>query len=306
MSRIAEALQRAASGDSPAPAPGAQSAREGQDRPAQDHPAVEVLLTGVPRPADRHLAPVRGLDPSLAGKFVVTAAVPPASVEQYRRLAATLHHEQVDRGIKTVMVTSAMPGDGKTLTASNLALTLSESYRRRVLLIDADLRRPMMHHHFRIPNTSGLNDGLKAPTDQKLIVVQVSRQLSVLTAGRPDPDPMSGLTSHRMKRVLREAASLFDWVVVDTPPVGLLPDANLLAAMVDAILLVIGAGATRLKPITRAIEALGRDRIIGVVLNRADDREVAAGYGYYGYYGSPRGHRPAREGRGESPAGLES
>ena len=88
------------------------------------------------------------------------------SVEQYRRLAGAVHGLQVDRGLKTLMVTSAVPNEGKTLTVTNLALTLSESYKRRVLLIDADLRRPSVHDLFRIPNTTGLAEScaLNAPT----------------------------------------------------------------------------------------------------------------------------------------------
>jgi len=94
---------------------------------------------------------------------------------------------------------------------------------------------------------------------------------------------MSGLTSGRMRRLIGEAAGTFDWVIIDTPPVVLLPDANLLAAMVDGAILVIGAGKTPHKLITRAVDALGRNKILGVVLNRVDRSHVAGGYGY-GYY----------------------
>src|SRR2546430_15051118 len=95
---------------------------------------------------------------------------------------------------------------------------------------------------------------------------------------------LSGLTSNRMRRLVGEAAATFDWVIIDTPPVVLMPDANLLAAMADAAILVIGAGKTPYKLITRAVDTLGRGKIIGVVLNRVDRRNVAGGY-TYGYYG---------------------
>jgi capsular exopolysaccharide synthesis family protein len=152
-----------------------------------------------------------------------------------------------------------------------------------VLLIDADLRRPSVHEVFQLKNTAGLTDCLKAPTDRQLPIIQASPYLSLLLAGRPDSDPMSGLTSDRMQRLISEAAATFDWVVIDTPPVVLLPDANLLAAMVDGAILVIGAGKTPHKLITRAIDALGRTKILGVVLNRVDRSILAGGYGY-GYY----------------------
>src|SRR5205809_576306 len=121
--------------------------------------------------------------------------VPASAVEQYRRLAAALHHTQLERDTKVLMITSASPGEGKTLTATNLALTLSESYRRNVLLIDADLRRPSIHQMFQLPNVLGLSDGLHSMTEEKLSLIQVSDTLTVLLAGRPDPDPISGLTS---------------------------------------------------------------------------------------------------------------
>jgi protein-tyrosine kinase len=218
-----------------------------------------------------------------AEKLVVTARPEQSTVEQYRKLAATLHHAQVQRDLKVVMVSSAVSGDGKTLTSTNLALTLSESYRRRVLLIDADLRRPSVHEVFQVRNSAGLTECLKADTEHRLPLIQASSYLSLLLAGRPDSDPMSGLTSSRMQRLIGEAAATFDWVVIDTPPVVLLPDANLLAAMVDAAILVIGAGKTPYKLITRAVDALGRNKILGVVLNRVDRSCLAGGYGY-GYY----------------------
>ena len=132
---------------------------------------------------------------------------PSAAVEQYRKLAATLHLANVEQELKVIMVTSAVPGDGKTLTAANLALTLSESYRRRVLLVDADLRRPSLYDIFQLPNMAGLTDWLKASSQRKLPVVRVSEYLTFLPAGRPDPDPIGGLTSDRMCRLLKDAAA---------------------------------------------------------------------------------------------------
>jgi protein-tyrosine kinase len=201
---------------------------------------------------------------------VVNPGTPSVAVEQYRRLAAVMHQAQLDRGIKTVMIASAFAGEGKTLSATNLALTLSESYRRRVLLVDADLRRPMMHEIFQIPNLAGLSDGLKSDVLRKMPLVDITPNLSILPGGRPDPDPMSGLTSPSMKHVLKQAAERFDWVILDTPPVMLLPDGHLVAAMVDTVVLVIRARRTPLDAVKRAVAAIGHQRIIGVVLNHVD------------------------------------
>jgi capsular exopolysaccharide synthesis family protein len=223
------------------------------------------------------MAVFRGFSHGSAEKLIVTPSIRPTALEQYRKLAATLHHAQTDRGIRVVMVASALVGEGKTLTATNLALTLAESYQRNVLLIDGDLRRPSVHEVFQVANDVGLTDGLKADADQKLSLVQVSPRMTLLTAGRPDPDPMSLLTSSRMRRVIEEAAGRFDWVVIDTPPVALITDANLLAAMVDVAVLVVRAKSTPYDFVQRAVEALGRERVIGVVLNRVDEEQVSAG-----------------------------
>ena len=154
----------------------------------------------------------------------------------------------------------------------------------------------MIHQVMGIANGQGLNDVLKAPEDRRPAVIQVSDRLHVLTAGRADPDPMSGLTSDRMLRVVREAADRFDWVILDTPPLALLPDANLLGAMVDVAVLVVGAGRTPLKMIERAVEAIGRERIVGVVLNRVEQRNMTPEYakGRYEYrYVATEGNAPA-------------
>jgi len=210
----------------------------------------------------------------------------PTSTEQYRRVAGRLYLAQAEHGTRIVMVTSALPGEGKTLTATNVALTLAESYKRQVLIIDADLRRPWVHEMFQVPNLSGLNDGLRSAEDHKIPLLRLTDNLSVLTAGRPDRDPMSVLSSDRMRRVLQEASARFEWVIIDTPPVALLTDAHLLASLVDAVLLVVQAGKTPLAAINKAVEAVGRERILGVVLNRADHAAVYHAYDYYGSYGT--------------------
>ena len=208
----------------------------------------------------------------------------PSSVEQYRRLAARLYLAQAERGTKIVMVTSALPGEGKTLTATNLALTLSESYKRKVLLIDGDLRRPFIHQMFQLPNVSGLNDGLRTENDRKIPLINYTDHLTILTAGRPDSDPMSVLSSDRMKQVLEEAGARFDWVIIDTPPVGLMTDAHLLASLVHSVILVVQAGRTPLPSIKTAVQAVGRERILGVVLNRTESGSPNAAYNYYSEY----------------------
>jgi capsular exopolysaccharide synthesis family protein len=213
--------------------------------------------------------------------------LPSAVVEQYRRLAASLHHAQLDRGIKTVMICSALGGEGKSLTATNLALTLSESYRRRVLLVDGDLRRPSLNKVFDLPELPGLADGLSADDDRRLPVAQLSTYLTLLPAGRPTPDPMASLTSNRMKQIISEAREAFDWVIVDTPPIALLTDASLLGSMVDTTVLVVRVAHTPLAAVKKALDVLGRNRVMGVVLNRGAAHAHSSHYSaYYSGYSS--------------------
>ena len=229
--------------------------------------------------------------PESREKLVVNGKLPAGAAEQYRRIGGLLHHLQQDRGIHVVMVASATPGEGKTLTAVNLALTFSESYRRRVLLIDADLRRPMLHTVLGVNNSrAGLSALLSSPTEYQLKTTHISDLLELAPSGAPDPDPMSGLSSERMRRIVADAGSRYDWVILDTPPVTLLPDASLLAAMVDVAVLVIGAGRTPLALVEKAVSTIGREKVMGVVLNRVERQHFpGAAYKYEYRYYTPAG-----------------
>ena len=214
---------------------------------------------------------------------LVTGSVSKLSIEQYRRIAAVLHEEQVRRQLKTVMITSAAPHEGKTLTVVNLALTLSESYGRRVLVIDADLRWPSVHTFLNIPNGPGLTEALRGGSHE-LQITNVSDRLSLVTAGRAGAAPLAGLTSPRMAEVIEECAARFDWVLLDTPPVGMLPDAQVLARLVGGVLFVIAAGSTAAATVEQAIAELGDESIIGTVLNRVEERRIGTADYYNEYY----------------------
>lgn len=303
MTRLSDALARAAQ-PVPSTVPVAGGPVAPLAAPAETWPAESTRGPGVPSSFDEPAltaeptedAEPLALEPNAPFVHVandaklVTHGTAHGSIEQYRRLAARLHVAQAEAETRVVMITSAVASEGKTLTATNLALTLSESYKRRVLLIDADLRRPFVHELFRLPNVTGLNDGVRGDAGRRVPLIQVSEHLSVLTAGRPDPDPMSVLTSERMQRILKDAAAAFDWVIVDTPPIGLLSDAHLLARLVDTVVLVVKAGSTQHPEMVRAVEAIGRDRILGVVLNCAEHQKRSA---YYRYSYPARADRPA-------------
>lgn len=249
--------------------------------PAATAPAPPLESVAMPPLEPEPLPPTAGAAfPTMADIAVrQPVAIPEAALltggqdvlatEQYSRLAATLHDAQVEQGIKTLMVTSALPREGKTLTSINLALTLGELYSRRVLLIDADLRRPSVHSVLRLSSRSGLGEALRA-SHAPLPIVKVTPHLSVIVGGRPEASPVADLASARMKAVLDQARAHFDWVILDTPPAALLPDANLIARWADGVLLVIAARRTPYRTIQEAMELIGPGRVIGSVLNRSD------------------------------------
>ncbi|MGQ0734875.1 MAG: CpsD/CapB family tyrosine-protein kinase [Acidobacteriota bacterium] len=311
MSRIDEALRRAAegqashTGSTPEPVGGSDV-----EELAQEPFPIEIAgrlrkrshtAAGARSPEDRtppapdtpEPSPLRErIDSRLEEKVVADNKMERVPREQYRRLAAMLHDAQSNSGLSVIMIASSVPGEGKTLTAANLALTLSESYLNRVLLIDADLRKPALHQVFQLETATGLLDGLQhGEADVKLVLRSVSPTLWILPAGRPTEDPMAALTSDRMRQLLNEAKEAFDWVIIDTPPLLMLPDAHLLASMVDGAILLVKAGSTPHALVKRAADIIGRNRITGVVLNQAD-AHLQAGYGrkYYDRY--PYGLRP--------------
>jgi capsular exopolysaccharide synthesis family protein len=254
----------------------------GEARKAEGHngtpfPRVE-RLSAPPPPAKWH--PTAEFE----AKLVTAGRTGPVPLEQYRRLAAALHDAQIARQVKAAVVTSAVPSEGKTLTVVNLALTLSESYGRRVLLIDADFRAPSVHDVLGIRNERGLSEAL-SDAHSAPPMIEISPTLSVLTSGTAIASPLAGLSSPRMDALIELCTSQFDWVLLDTPPVGVMPDAQLLARRIGSVVFVIGAGSTPAAVVERAIVELGPEYLIGTVLNRIDDRSIPE-IGYYSHYPS--------------------
>jgi capsular exopolysaccharide synthesis family protein len=211
-------------------------------------------------------------------RLVVSPKMSHTALQQYRRLASTLHQLQIERGLRSLIITSAVAGEGKTMTAANLALTLSESLKRRVLLIDADLRRPVLDKIFKTRSSPGLSNML-ASTEPVARVVAVSERLTLLAGGRPEHDPSAVLTSDRMRLLVEDAVKSFDWVLIDTPPAGVFSDASLLSMLTDGVLMVIRASSTPLAQIQRGIAAVTPERIVGTVLNQTENITMQQ-YGY--------------------------
>ena len=204
-------------------------------------------------------------------------------VEAYRLVRANLQFATLDRPWRTLLITSAGPGEGKSTTTANLGVALAQT-GKRVLVMDADLRRPNLHKLFDVSNSHGLTtlllaDGVELENPLRPTEVE---NLWLLPSGPLPPDPAELLASRRMKALLERLTSLFDVVIVDTPPVLAVADPIVLAAEVDGTMLVVDTQRTRVEAARRAVEALQKSgtRVLGAVLNKLSKRSGQ----YYSYY----------------------
>jgi len=204
-------------------------------------------------------------------------------VEAFRLLRANLQFSSVDAPARTLVVTSPGPGEGKSVTLANLAVVIAQS-GLRVVAVDADMRRPVLHKIFGLPNTHGLSDAIlhsNPPVDEHLQATEVEN-LWVLACGPLPPNPAELLGSERMGAVIEELKGQVDMVLLDSPPALVVADTIVLGNRVDGVLLVNDVGRTRRSEARQAVEEFRRMRakLLGVVLNRLPRR----GGGYYNHY----------------------
>lgn len=219
-----------------------------------------------------------------------------AASEAFRELRTNLMFSGVDRALKTIVVTSAVPGEGKTRTASNLAVTLAQA-GHQCILVDADFRRPSVHRLFRRVDLRGLSNMILAGEIQPdLIRTTELSGLRFVCSGTPPPNPSELLGSDRMVRITEDLVRSCDIVVFDTPPLNAVTDAAPLASRADATILVIEAGRTTRQTAAKAKDALDRvgAKIAGVVLNKVKSEGETY---YYGYHAADQQEAP----RGENP-----
>ncbi len=209
------------------------------------------------------------------------------AAEAYRTLRSNVEFAAVDAPVKTLLVTSSIPGEGKTTTAANLAVVFAQD-GRRTILVDADFRKPGVHKIFDLPNAEGLSSLLRTDDVEMDHVAQATEQenLRVITTGPLPPNPSELLGSQRMRLILERLVSSSDLVIIDSPPLQAVTDAAILAAIADGTLFVIDAGRTRRGAVESGREALAKAdaRTLGAALNRIPERSNG-GYVYYDYYG---------------------
>ncbi|GMK39902.1 tyrosine protein kinase [Paenibacillus sp. CCS19] len=202
--------------------------------------------------------------------------------EAYRKLRTNLKYSESERALKLLMVTSASAKEGKSTTAVNLATVYAQA-GQRVLLLDCDMRKPTVHKTFALSNRNGLSQVLSGQSEW-VDAVQPTRikNLQVLTSGPIPPNPSELLDATRMDGLLEQLRERYDMVLIDTPPVLAVSDAQIMATRCDGVLLVVNARGAKRREAIKAREALllVQARIVGVALNGTPPKE---GYGYYEY-----------------------
>ncbi len=220
------------------------------------------------------------LDPSRPGE---------APAEEFRSLRTRLNHIQSLQPIHSLVITSPSPAEGKSFTAANLAIAQAQLENNFTLLADFDFRRPVIHTLFQLPRSPGITDYLQGKAGLEQIIRRLEgTNLFVMTAGEAVLNPLELLNLPAAKELIEDTPELFNWVIIDTPPLLFAADANLLSTMAHALLLVVRIGATTIDSVTRAMGSLCQNNILGIVVNAAQKSELYSKYTYYhSYYTSP-------------------
>lgn len=219
-----------------------------------------------------------------------------APAEEFRMLRTKLIHLQESQPLHTLVITSASPAEGKSFTAANLAISQAQIANKRVLLADFDFRRPTVHNTFQIPGSPGLTDFLTGKAKLSEIIYRVSdTNLYMIPAGGAVPNPLELLNLQECRILIDELRNHFDWAIFDSPPLLFAADANLLSTMCDGTLLVVRIGTTTYDSVTRAMQSLCENNVLGVVVNGARRGELYSKYSYYHDYYSPESQTPSLE-----------
>lgn len=206
--------------------------------------------------------------------------------EAYRTLRTNIQYSSFDKEIKTILVTSTAPAEGKSTTCGNLALTMAQA-DKRVLVIDCDLRKPTVHKKFTISNEKGVSNFLIGQTALEEVVYKYSDNLYLLPSGTIPPNPSEMLSSKKLKEFLETLKEEFDCIIIDSPPVMAVTDAQILSTIVDGVLLVAASGQTEKEGLLKAKDQILKvnGNLLGVVLTKMPMKK-GKGYGnYYYYYG---------------------
>lgn len=281
MSRVHDALRKVQpAAITPPQAPPAGQAEE-TVRLAE--PATPELKEAIAR------FPVVPFNPAPDASLLDPARPGVAPAEEFRSLRTRLNHIQTLQPVHSLVVTSPSPGEGKSFTATNLAIAQAQLENNFTLLADFDFRRPVIHTLFQLQRSPGITDYLQGKVGLEQIIRRLEgTNLFVITAGEAVLNPLELLNLPAAKQMIEELPELFNWVIIDTPPLLFAADASLLSTMAHALLLVVRIGSTTIDSVTRAMGTLCQNNILGIVVNAAQKSELYSKYTYYhSYYSAP-------------------
>ena len=205
--------------------------------------------------------------------------------EEFRTLRSRLYSTREKMTLKKVLVTSALPKDGKSFTAANLAQVMVKQHGRRVLLIDADLRGPRLHMMLGTTSSPGLSDYLQGASDEFSVMQRGPMEnLFFIPCGREISDPAELVSNGRLQLLMQRVEALFDWIIVDSPPAVPVSDASILAKACDGVLMVVRSNATPVDMARRAREEFSEQALVGVVLNGTESGAIPYSRYYYDQY----------------------
>ncbi len=288
MSRVHDALRRAEQGGAipEAPLTAAAGAEDTEPPAPTAHTAGGSILVS-PLRTSMDLGALEGVEavayqPAPESHLLDLSNSHETPAEEFRTLRTRLNHLQTLQPLHTIVVTSPSPAEGKTFTAVNLALAESHLSENMVLLGDFDLRRPVIHNLFQIERAPGLSDYLAGDCSFAQSMRRIEgMNLHVMPAGTPVKNPLELLNTRQFKALFDELPRYFNWSIFDTPPLLFSADANLLATLADGTLLVVKIGATTFDNVTRAMQSLCENNVLGIVANGARASELYSKYTYY-------------------------
>lgn len=213
--------------------------------------------------------------------FVMEKAPKSIDAEAYRSLRSNIEYSSFDDEYRVIVVTSSVPGEGKSTTAGNLAIALAQS-GNKVLLVDCDMRKPSIHKKFKISNAAGTAELLLRKKSFEEVANDYNENLTIITAGKIPPNPSEMLASRAMTAFIKEMKNEFKYIILDTPPLQAVTDAQVLSTKADGVLLVVRAGSTKKELVSNSVDLINKvhGKVIGTVLNGVENKRN--NYYYYG------------------------
>jgi capsular exopolysaccharide synthesis family protein len=267
-----------------------ENVERGTSFPAQTapvEPADVAPVTAEPSPSDKH--------PDVFAQFQSLPAVGRPEnqlvsltdneslvAEKFRFLAVRLRHLRRERPLQKVLITSTIPHEGKSMVAANLACTLARKRQQRTLLMEGDVRRPSLSKMFGLERAPGICEWLQGKESQVTNIYHLEGpELWIFPAGNPSSNPLELLQSGRLSSLMDQLTALFDWIIIDSPPILPLADTSVWSRLADGILLVTRQGTTEKRQLQKGLEALDQTKLIGALVNCSQSSALSDNYYYY-------------------------